>query len=344
MHRRILIVCILTTLLAALCVGPVLAKKPPAVAVRISNLEPTRVTPPGAPINLSLADTCIVNNGGPICYYIYPWIVGDELYKSYQDPSLSCTNPYPFTITEVLFPLYVPYYDATFQLSVDVEGVDLTTPSCPAPGDMLTISSLYEITLEPNLYMVYIPLDTPVTVTGPYFVGAYFSSSGNPYDVAVLSDSIPVSCVGYNDWGEGYVDLNDVYNDSTGEKIFPGRLMLYSSGTTGGTGTTEPAPAARLIVPSSGQLLGATVDLWADDAAGSKIIKQTQFHYQSGQSWISIDTDTDDDAPLRNGVAACNAGNGLSATWNTTSLSEADYAIRAIITDTLGRADTASVT
>jgi hypothetical protein len=341
MHRRILLIFFLMVSLTASWAVSAPAKKTPGVAVKMSGVEPIRMTPPSAPVNFRLADTCIVNNGGPICYYIYPWIIGDELYKAYQNPSLSCSNPYPFTVTDVLLPLYV-LSEATFQISVDVERVDASVPSCPLPGEMLAMSPLYEITVEPDLYLITIPLDTPVTVTGPYFVGVYFSSAGNPYDAAVLTDSIPVSCVGYNDWGDGYVDLNDMYNDETGEKIFPGRLLIYSDGTVGGGGGTEPAPAARLIVPSSGQLLGATVNLWADDAAGSKIIKQAQFHYQSGLNWISLGVDADDDAPLRNGVAACNSGNGLSVRWNTNGLSEANYTIRAIITDTLGRADTAS--
>lgn len=344
MHRRIVAVCLLVAILAAWGADPVLAKKPRAVAVKISGLQPTRVTPPDAPVTFSLADTCTVNNGGPLYYYIYPWIVGDELYKAYQDPSLSCSNPYPFTVTEVNFPLYV-LYSAMFQLSVDVEGVDLSNPSCPAPGDLLTMSPLYEIALEPDLYLVTVTLDTPVTVTGPYFVGAYFGSGGNPYDVAVLTDTIPVSCVGYNDWGEGYVDLNDVYNDNTGEKIFLGRLMILSTGVPGGgSGATQPAPAARLVIPASGQAIGSSMDIWADDSAGSTIIRQAAFHYKNGSNWVAIGTDIDDDAPLRNGATACTGGNGLSAAWTTTALAEGDYSVRVIITDTLNRVDTATAT
>lgn len=343
MHRRIVTVCLLAAFLAVGATGPVMAKKPHAVAVKISGLQPTRVTPPDAPVNFSLADTCTVNNGGPICYYIYPWIVGDELYKAYQDPSQGCTNPYPFTVTEVNFPVYV-LYSATFQISVDVEGLDLSTPSCPAPGDLLAISPLYEVTLDPDLYLLTVTLDTPVTVTGPYFVGVYFGSGGNPSDVAVVTDSIPVSCVGYNDWGEGYVDVNDMYNDDN-EKVFLGRLVILSTGVPGGgSGATQPAPAARLIIPAAGQAFGPAMDVWADDSAGSTIIRQAAFHYKNNQSWMPIGTDTDDDAALRNGVATCTGGNGLSVAWTPTALTEGDYPVRVIITDTLGRADTATVT
>ncbi len=342
MRHQLVVVIVVSIILGLLIAAPVMAGKPNPVVTRLSGLTPVQYTPPDAPQPLRLLDTCVINNGGPICYYIYPWIVGDELYKAYQNPGLVCDQPYPFTVTEVHFPLYI-LAQATIQISVDVEAVDASVPSCPAPGDLLTISSYYEITLDPDLYLITVPLDTPVVVNGPYFVGAYIGPGGNPSDAAVLTDSIPTPCVGYNDWGQGYVDLDTVRNSDDGSKIFPGRLMLYSSGTSGGSGGTQPIPAARFIIPSSGQFLSNPGDLWADDAAGSTIIRQALFHYQSGLSWLSIGSDLTNDPVLRNGVAASGSGNGLSYSWNTAAMSENDYALRVIVSDTLGRADTANV-
>ena len=340
-HGRIASILLAIMVLA----GTLPAAKPTPQVIPLAGRTPVAITPKSAPIRLSAADTCTVYMGDNPIYYIYPWVYGDELYKSYQDPSLTCDKPYPFTVDAVHIPLV--YLDSgIIYLSADVETADLTNPSCPKPGAMLTISSTYEVTLGNNFYLLSIPLDSPVVVNGPYFVGIYIAADGNPSAAAVVTDSLPVRCVGYNDWGEGYVDLDTVHNVNTGEKIFPGRFIQFSSGITGGGGGggTEPAPAARMINPTEGQFLGNTVDLWADDAAGSKIIKRARFQYYRTGSWFDIGADTTVSQPLRNGVNPSGSGDGLSYTWNSSGLPEGDYQIRAIITDTLGRADTAQVT
>jgi hypothetical protein len=118
---------------------------------------------------------------------------------------------------------------------------------------------------------------------------------------------------------------------------------MYSSGTTGGTGGNQPAPAATLVHPANDQALGTLVDLWADDAAGSEIIDRARFQFSTGADWFDIGFDNVDDPPLRNGVDPSGFGDGLSYRWNTQGLSEGEYQLRTIVSDTLGRADTAQV-
>ena len=321
--------------------GTVMADKPTPQVMRLNNAKALPLMPSERAPLFRAGDTCTVNLAGDPIYYIYPWVVGDELYKAYQDPSATCDKPYPFTIEYIYLPLI--YLDTGLvYISVDVESVDLSDPSCPKPGSLLTISPYYELSLENNFYMITIPLDTPAVVNGPYFIGVYFGGSGKPEEAAVVTDTFPAPCVSYNDWGEGYVDLDTVHS-TDGGKIFPGRMILYSGGCTGGSGGPQPAPAAQFINPVNNQILGAAIDLWANDAAGSEIIDQARFQFHSGQSWFDIGFDGNDNPPLRNGVVPSGTGNGLAYKWYTSGLNEGDYTLRVIIDDTLGRADTAEI-
>jgi len=338
MHSQLYVRLPLYFMIFLLAAGTVSADKPQAQVQPLSTVDPIPITPDAAPVIFRTGDTCSVNPGGDPVYYIYPWVVGNDLYKAYQDPAETCSGPYPYTIEMVHLPLI--YLDTgTVYLSVDIESVDYSDPSCPRPGTLLAISPYYELILENNFYMVNIPLDTPVVVNGPYFVGAYFGVEGNPEAAAMVTDTNPLPCVSYNDWGEGYVDLDTVTNDQ-GQKVFPGRLILYSSGTTGGGGGTQPAPAAQFINPIFNQSLGTVVDLWANDAAGSEIIERASFQFRSDGDWMDIGFDADDNPPLRNGVTGSGTGNGLAYTWNTSGIAAGDYELRAIIGDTLGRSDT----
>ena len=324
-----------------LMAGAALADKLTPSVQMLPKRAPVAISPRDTGPMLRTGDTCTVNLAGDPYWYIYPWVVGDELYKVYQDPSVTCDKPYPFTVDVVYLPLV--YLDTgMIYISVDVEDVDLSNPTCPMPGNILRISPLYEISLENNFYLISFPLDTPVAVNGPYFVGVYIADMGNPTAAAVVTDTIPAPCVAYNDWGEGYVDVDTVHAE-TGEKIFPGRLIIYSGGITGGSGGTQPVPAARFITPAYDQFVGSPIDLWADDAAGSEIIAQVQFQYQNNQSWYDIGFDNSNARPLRNGVAPSGSGNGLSYGWSPVGLAEKTYQLRTVITDTLGRADTAEV-
>ncbi len=291
---------------------------------------------------LSAADTCFVGDFGEASWLIYPWVIGDELYKAYQDPAATCGNPWPFLVEAVHYVVYV-LAPSTFVISVDVESIDNSTPGCPRPGTILSISSAYEVAVDTGLWILEVPLDDPISVNGPYFAGVYIGPGGNPGETAVVTDNTPMLCRSYNDWGEGYVDLDTVTNINDGTKIFPGRLMIYTAGQPGGgggTGGDEPAPVARFIEPTEGRLVGSSVELWADDAAGSNIISRAVFEYDIGGAWLTIGSDIVDDPPLRNGVTASGDGDGLTVFWTTTGLPEKNYPVRAIISDTLGRADT----
>ena len=95
---------------------------------------------------LAVAETCMVRHDQGIVYRIDDWVMGNELYKGYCDPAAACgTNAYPYTITEINMPMY---FAAATQIyvAVDIEQAILTG-GCTQIGDMLAISSEYEITI-----------------------------------------------------------------------------------------------------------------------------------------------------------------------------------------------------
>ncbi len=296
-------------------------------------LDPTiKVQRPGGFDHLAAASACTVLMNQDMAWLISDWVVGNELYKGYQNPSQTCTDPYPFTVEEVSMVLYF-YQACDIYVSVDVESIDNSTPSCPVPGDMLSISSEYTISIPAaDLYEVTIPLDEPVAVNGPYFVG-FFLSFDDPYTmIDLVTDSVPIGCTTFNIWDEmiGYIDLNNNnYYD------FPGRIFLFSYGTTGGnsggddttgTGTTNPEPSTVMLKPLNNELIQGQPRIWASETSGSSIIDYMAFDYRSlGGGWNLIGYDFDGTRILRNGVDPAGAGDGFSILWDYTVLPENQY-------------------
>lgn len=294
--------------------------------------------------SLTAGDTCIVRHDAGFYWRINGWVIGNELYKSYLNPEASCPLPYPFTVYEINMPMI---FDATTPLivSVDVEAADFTDPNCPAPGELLAISSQYQFTVPgAGVYDIWIPLDSPVTVNEPFFVGFFigntFASGVNP---AIITDSVPTVCTSYNIWDTtiGYVDLgnNHDYN-------FPGRLVLYAKGAPGGTGSVQPPPDLTLISPDEVDTLFGYTTLWAWEKAGSKIIDYVVFEARpSGGSYTEIGRDFDGRKTLRDGVNIASSWDGFSYYWDFSTRPEGVYTVRATAFDTSGRssADSASV-
>ncbi|TET97034.1 MAG: hypothetical protein E3J26_00460, partial [Candidatus Zixiibacteriota bacterium] len=313
-------------------------EKKEARLVRIGDLpsQEIRIRP-----GLAAADTCIVRHDSGVVWKIDGWVIGNELYKEYLDPAASCVNPYPFTVTEIVMAMYF-FGMPLLYVSVDVEEVDNSVPGCPFPGDLLAISSEWEVQIPgTGLYEIWVPLDTPYVVNGPFFAGFYIGNTLDPADSpAVITDDIPIQCTSYNIWDSttGYVDLNNnsIWN-------FPGRLVLYAAGITGGN-SSQPEPALSLIAPENNDTLFGSTDLWAWDTSGSEIIDYVSFEYSSGGSYVEIGRDYDGLKALRDGVNNSGTGDGFSLSWNFSSLPEGTYTLRATAYDTLGRSSSNSIT
>ena len=47
------------------------------------------------------SELCSVRHAGDAHWLIYYWLSGNEQYLAYQNPAMTCTAPYPFTVNEV---------------------------------------------------------------------------------------------------------------------------------------------------------------------------------------------------------------------------------------------------
>ena len=283
--------------------------------------------------NLSAADTCNATMHDSLVWQITGWVIGNELYKNYINPAVSCPNPYPYTVNEIN--MVMGFAAATTLIvSVDIEEADMTNPACPVPGVLIDYSSSWDITISnPGLYNIWIPLDSPITVNEPFFAGFYI---GNAFDAGVNPSIIPddnsaAVCASYNIWDTtiGFVDLNNNtdYN-------FPGRLVVYVSGTTGGV---DLAPEISIVTPYANQKLFGKAEILTMETTGSSIIDYVQFEYSDGGDFIEFDRDYDGYSPLRDEINDAGIGNGFHSEWDFSLLPEGTYTIRVTVMDTLGR-------
>jgi len=282
---------------------------------------------------LSSADTCFLHDYDSLAWILNDWVTGEELYKGYIDPSHSCENPYPFTVTAINMPMYFGA-SAEISASVDVEAVDDTSiAGCTIPGALLAISSEWTATVPgEGLWNIWVPLDEPLMVEGPFFAGFYISNAiDTSAGAAVLTDDNPVLCTSYNIWDEqvGWVDLCDPSFPG-----FPGRLVIEAAGIPGGA--AAPEPEVEVVSPTPGATLYGSHELWAWDKGMSGQIEYAVFEYSSGGGFTEIGRDFDGSSPLRNGVNGTTAGTGFSLDWDFSSLPEGTYNVWARLVTTEG--------
>lgn len=293
--------------------------------------------------NLSAAAACTVSSVSEIVYRMDGWVTGNELYKTYIDPASQCQNAYPFTVTAVNMLMYFAA-PTQFVASVDIENVQMLTPTCPAPGVMQALSTDYDISVpSAGIWTIWIPLDQPVVVNGPFFAGFFIGSTiPSSAGAAVLIDNIPAPCHSFNIWDTtvGFVDLCNFPSEFGPDWNFPGRLVMEVAGMPGGA-NIDPVPQLRMLSPVAASYQYETAELWVQEISGSKSIDYVSFEYHNGTNWVEIGRDYDGTRPLRSNMTGAEPGNGYGLTWDFSSLPEMSCTIRATIFDTLGRSASA---
>ncbi|MBD3218154.1 MAG: hypothetical protein GF310_07750 [candidate division Zixibacteria bacterium] len=286
---------------------------------------------------------CTVRMAGDAYWAVSDWVIGDEIYKTYQDPSVDSLNcSYPFEIDAVAMHLQFAAAGSLYA-SADIEALhpDLSLPSCPYPGGVIDISEEQTFYIpQAGGYLIMINFEEPVTVTEPYFCGFFFAGDVTALGIEVVLDNDPYLCVNWNDWGEGYVDLvdNEYYD-------FPGNLVLYSIGRSGGS-TETVLPQARMAWPHDSAHVSSNVHLRATELVDTILTSRCTFeYYHTTNGWTEIGTDYNADVTLRNGVGPASYQEGYSYSWDASSMAEGWYYIRSTIydaTDNVG-ADTISI-
>jgi hypothetical protein len=333
MPRKLLLIALLSVVFAYTAIASDIVKKGTVSPLTEFDYKTLSSGP-----QFAMAEICTVRHDLGQYWLISQWLTGAELYKSYQDPSLTCTDPYPFTVQSVEMVIYFGKLCTLF-VSVDVESADLSTPACPFPGNLLTLSSEYQFIIpSAGLYLIAVPLDTPEVVNGPYFSGFYISNIiDTSINAGLVTDSpgVVVKCVSYNIWDTavGYIDLADnAYYD------FPGRLLLFSHGMTGGSGQ-QPEPSITLLKPAISEIVTGPAKLWASENSGSTIIDSVRFDQKNSTTWSRIGRDADGSRAIRNGVDPSGTGEGFTLDWNYSLLTEGTWWLKAAVYDTLGRMD-----
>ncbi len=336
MSKNAIFIFIAALLILSVIIANADEQKEAAVRTEIGSSQIKKVFPIGYTPRFAAEVACTVRMAGDSYWAITDWCIGDEIYKTYQDPTVSPLNcTYPFEIDAVAMELQFAA-PGTVWASVDIEALhpDQSSESCPYPGGIIGISDEYGFYIpEAGVYSAVIPFNEPIVVNEPYFCGFYIVEDITAMDPGIVTDNDPYLCVNWNDWGEGYVDLvdNEYYN-------FPGNLVLYSIGRSGGG--SEPIPPQTKISwpPDSGQVSG-NVYVRATELTDSVTYDYCRFeYYYPSSGWVSISDDNYSDISLRNSVAPSSFQEGYSAIWNANSMSEGWYKLRASIYDSEGNA------
>ncbi len=290
-------------------------------------LYPIGQDPVGTKREFSSEVQCTVRMVGSSYWAIDGWLVGDELYKVYQDVDLLPNDcSYPFYVTEVAIEFQCAYA-GTVYVQVDIEDIDslTSTEGCPYPGPLLGISEEFGFIMPGGGYFLLITMfDEPVLVTGPYFAGIYFGSGVDQLLPALITDDDPYLCVSWNDWGEGFVDLisNPYFN-------FPGNLVAYSSGYN----APEDAGLHGVSVysPADSTTQSGYVTLCAAEMSDTVLYEKCVFEYYSPTGWTLIQQDFSSAVTLRNGMSPAVVNPGYTCGWDVSSLPENWYAVRAML-------------
>ncbi|NIP44745.1 MAG: hypothetical protein GWO41_15650 [candidate division Zixibacteria bacterium] len=320
-------VIVIIFLSAPFCAGDF---KDSALHQRIDTSDVELLYPIDCTSSLTAASACTVRMAGEAYWAISDWMAGAEIYKSYQDPSTQELNgDYPFEIYAVAMQMQFKSSGKIYA-SADIEAIDpdLSLPSCPYPGGVIDISSKQSFHIpRAGGYILVIPFEKPVTVNSPYFCGFYFSNDISDMGPEIVIDNDPYLCVNWNDWGEGYIDL--VQNEHL---PFPGNLVLFSIGRSVGSGGIMSK--IRIISPPDSSQVSSKIQLRATELADKNPNGNCRFeYYHPLNGWTLIGKDNNSDVSLRNGIVPFSYQEGLSFSWNASSLAEGWYKVRATIYD-----------
>ncbi len=175
-----------------------------------------------------LKDFCDLAGGA--AWFWTDWLYGAEYYANYQDPEdYGCTAVWPFEVTEIVFQLSFPA--EWVEMQVVLQGyvfADIGPPECPEPEPtpgFICATPAYGFTIPTGggYFQMILPMTEECCVYGPYFAVIEIVTDLYGLDVALVTEDGDATCLSYNDYGTGWLDLGP---------YAPGPLMLFSTGYT----------------------------------------------------------------------------------------------------------------
>jgi len=178
---------------------------------------------------------------GAISGYYDSWWYGEEVYAYRINPlDYGCTEcDAGFNVRAVNMVLFLESA-STPEL---VAHLMVSDGTCTTPGAIIDSSDPYTVSGigATGPYVIEIPCDFVCSdMDLEYFIAVEFLDTNGP--VGIVIDNDTSTCVSYNDWGTGWVDLVDQYS-------FSGNLAIYADVDCCGT----PDPEVTVIQPNGGE-------------------------------------------------------------------------------------------
>lgn len=208
--KRLLTIAICILCLASLTTAA-LAERSVVVTPITQEVQPLSVAPNGA------AADCAMGNLNPPAYAITDWIWGAESYSYvfYADQS-QCACSSGFTVEQVHMYMQFGAEDVPVSFNAYVgfeEAVYDEATGCWMPGTPFCASPEYTVTIDAaGLYDIALPI--PAGTCDCAYFGYWYSISVNfttAFDSSpdLITDNMPVGCTSWNDYGLGWLDLQD---------------------------------------------------------------------------------------------------------------------------------------
>ncbi|MCK9997359.1 MAG: hypothetical protein KAH56_13880 [Candidatus Krumholzibacteria bacterium] len=201
-------------MLMLLCVVLITSGATAKEVVTVTQLDPADIPP-----RTSSPATEMVGNLNAAYWLLGGWFAGQESYAYIFNPSEQVTCNTGFQVISVH--MYLDFEPAdvpvTFEVYADLGSAVLDpTSGCYVPGPEECTGTTYTVTIDvAGAYDISIPLDCECAYIfdpsgAPYI---YYLSMHYPtaFTARVVTDNIQAACMNYNDWGEGWADLDPYF-------------------------------------------------------------------------------------------------------------------------------------
>jgi hypothetical protein len=219
---------VLIILCLALVAGAAFAADRQVVVTPVSG-DPVFYSPNALPANPNPVG-CQVGNLNPLAFAITDWVWGSEKYKymffADQAQCTSCTEGFTVDSVNLVMRFGPEDVPSTFGARVDFEEATWDDAlGCFVPGPEICVSSVYTVTISSaGVYNINLPMNATCSCAFfGYWYGISFeftTSFAGGMEPDLVTDAFPVGCTSWNDYGAGWVDMQDFG--------FPGEISLFA--------------------------------------------------------------------------------------------------------------------